>query len=374
MSRLPSSYLDWYVHVPSIKHDLRSSGITSFKWRLNLGKVNLAQNYVHGNPEALKLLAERYGVKPENVFISCDGASGQNTRVLECLSFPEHKAQAVVEYPTYEPMLRQVQTYFKDVKRIERRKQDNYRFDLDELERLISDKTGVVVMTNPHAPSGVSLSRKELKGVMEVARNHDCYVMCDEIYAEFDRENNPTVFSVDHEFGIVTTSFTKAYGLGGLKAGITIASKEIVDHLYSNVFNTVGCDSNMVELVLIDLLTRGRNAMERHKKKWVVLCRKTEEWLKQTDLVSYTPKSCGVVFWLETQIRDTNKWMNKYTIPKFSVAVVPGAFFLFKHYEINQSNHVRLGIGNVNPEKAEDLDNALQSLEEALFRGRELGF
>lgn len=210
-------------------------------------------------------------------------------------------------------MLRQAQTYFKDVKRIVRKRENKYRFDPDELERVISDKAAVLVMTNPHAPSGVSLSKKELNEVMEVARNHDCHVVCDEIYAEFDRKNNVPLFSVDHEFGIVTTSFSKAYGLGGLKAGVTIASKEIVDELYSTVFNTIGCGSNLVELALIELLTKGRNALERHKQKWVVLRNKTEKWLKQTDTVSYTPNSSGVAFWLETQIRDTYKWVNQYT-------------------------------------------------------------
>jgi len=372
MAKLPSSYLDWYVHVPSVKHDLRSSGITNFRWKLNLGEIDLTQNFAHGNPEALKLLANRYGVKPENVFISSDGASGQNTRVMECFSFRKNKTEAMVEYPTYEPLLRQAQTYFKDIKRIVREKENNYRLDPDELERVVSNKTAVLVITNPHAPSGVSLSKKELNEVMEVARNHDCHVVCDEIYAEFDRENNVPIFSVDDELGIVTTSFSKAYGLGGLKAGLIIASKEIVDELYSTVFNTAGCDSNLVELALIDLLTNGRNAMERHQHKWVALRNKTEEWLKQTDMLSYTPNSCGVVFWLETQIRDTYKWVNQYTVPRFSVAVVPGAFFLFKEYEINQSNQVRVGVGNVNPEKPEDLDDALQSLEEAVRWGTKL--
>jgi aspartate/methionine/tyrosine aminotransferase len=374
MTGLTSSYLDWYVHVPSLKYDLRSSGITNFRWKLNLGEVNLTENYVHGNPKALKLLADRYGVKPENVFISGDGASGQNTRVMQCLSSRMDKQEAVVEYPTYEPMLRQAQTYFKKVKRVERKKESCYRFDPDKLEQVISDRTAVLVMTNPHAPSGVSLSRKDLIEIMDIARSHDCFVVCDEIYAEFDRENNAPLFSIDQEFGIVTTSFSKAYGLGGLKAGIIVASKEIVDELYSNVFNSAGSDSNLVELALIDLLTKGRNALESHKDKWLVLRSKTEKYLKQTDLFSYTPNSCGVVFWLETHIRDTYKWVNQYAIPRFSLAVVPGAFFLLRKYRINKTNQVRLGIGNLNPKEPDSLKKALQNLEKALLEGKKLGF
>jgi len=373
MDRLPLIYLDWYVKVQNIKHDLRSSGITNFKWKLNLGEIDLTQNYIQGNPEARKLLAQRYYVKPENVFISSDGASGQNTRIMEYLSSRKEKTEALVEYPTYEPMLRQAQTCFKKVKRIRRNKQNDYRFDPEELERAISDKTAALVITNPHAPSGVSLSKKELKEVAEVAHNHNCHVVCDEIYAEFDRENHTPIFSVDPEFGIVTTSFTKAYGLGGLKAGFTIVSKEIVDGLYSNVFYTAGTNSNLVELALIDLLTNGKEALEKHKQKWLALRNKTERWLKQADAVSYTHNNCGIVFWLETQIKDTHKWVNQHTIPKFNLAVVPGAFFLFNQYEMKKSNQIRLGVGNINPEKLENLDNGLQTLEEALHQGKKLG-
>ena len=374
MRRLPSSYLNWYLQVPKVKHDLKSSGITNFKWKLNLQEVDLTQNYVHGNPEALKLAANHYKVKPENICISGDGASGQNTRILELLSSRKNKSEVVVEYPAYEPMLRQAQTYFRNVKRIERKKRDSYKFDLDVLERTISDKTAALVITNPHAPSGVTFSRKESAEIMGVAQKHDCYVVCDEIYAEFDREKIPPLFAADKELGIVTTSFSKAYGLGGLKAGFVLASKEIVDELYSNVLSTAGSDSNVVELALINLLTTGRQAMEEHQRKWLENRRKTVKWLSQTDSLSYTPNNSGVFFWVETKINDTYKWVNKCTLPEFSLAVVPGAFFLFKKYEINQTNQFRLGIGNINPDNPTALDKALQSLGKALKQGQKLRF
>lgn len=371
---LPSSYLNWYVQVPAIKHDLRSSGISNFKWKLNLEEVDFTENFAHGNPEALKLLANYYKVKPENICISSDGASGQNTRTLEFLSSRKNKNEVAVEYPTYEPMLRQAQTYFQNVKRIKRKKQNNYKFDLDELEKMISDKTAALVITNPHAPSGVTFSKKDLVEIMDVAKKHDCYVVCDEIYAEFNREKTTPLFSVDNDLGIVTTSFSKAYGLGGLKAGFVLASKEVVDELYSSVFNTAGCDSNVVELALINLLTEGRDAMENHKKKWIGMRRETEKWLSQTDAVSYTPNPSGVFFWVETKINDTYKWVNQCAIPEFSLAVVPGAFFLFKKYEINQTSQFRLGIGNINPDNPTALDKALQSLGKALKQGQKLRF
>ena len=294
--------------------------------------------------------------------------------MLELLSSLENKKEAIIEYPTYEPLLRQAQTYFKQVRRIERKEENNYKFDLDELEKTVSDKTAALVITNTHAPSGVSLSIRELKEILDVATCHNCYVVCDEIYAEFDRTINPSLLSVDNEYAIVTTSFSKAYGLGGLKAGFAIASKTIVDDLYMNVLNTSGTNSNLVELALIDLLTKGKQAMEEHKEKWLKLRKNTEEWLKETDSLSYTPNCCGVVYWTETKLKDTYKWVNKFCIPKFRLAGVPGAFFLFKKHEVNKTNKLRLGVGAVDPGKPEALENALQSLEEALHQGRERGF
>jgi aspartate/methionine/tyrosine aminotransferase len=372
--RQPSNYLNWYVQGPKINHDLRSSGITKFKWKPNLGEVNFTANYAHGNPEAIKLLAERYKVKPENIFISSDGASGQNTRVLEQLSLFKNKTEVIVEYPTYEPLLRQAQSYFKQVKRIERKEESDYKFDLNELDKIVSDKTAALVITNTHAPSGVSLSIRELKEILDVAASHNCYVVCDEIYAEFDRAINPQLFSVNNEYAVVTTSFSKAYGLGGLKAGFAIASKAIVDELYMNVLNTSGTNSNLVELTLIDLLTRGKQTMEQHKEKWLKLRKKTETRLKETSTLSYTANDCGVVYWTETELKDTYKWVNRFCIPEFSLAAVPGAFFLFKKHEMNKTNKLRLGIGAIDPEKPEALDEALQSLEKALREGKKRGF
>ena len=275
------------------------------------------------------------------------------------------KNEAVVEYPTYEPLLRQVQEHFKHVKRLERREEDAYRLDADELLKLVSEKTGLLVLTNPHAPSGATSDAKELREVMAVAREHGFYVLCDEIYAEFDRKRVPTLFSVDPEWGIVTTSFTKAYGLGGLKLGIALAKKELVDELYTDVLNTVGNSPNIVQLIAADLLSKNKEKLEEHKQKWTHLKNQTQEWLNENGLESF-PSKVGVTYWVKMPIKDTHKWTNEHTIPRYSLAAVPGTFFLFKNdYALTRTNMIRLSLGNVNPEK-QTLEEALDTLETAL--------
>jgi aspartate/methionine/tyrosine aminotransferase len=365
MSELDSEYLKWYIRYPRLKYDLRSSGVLDFQWSFNLEKFNLSETFSRGNPEAKELVAKRYGVLPENVFMSSEGASGVNTRIIKCLASRKDKKQAVVEYPVYEPLLRQTQSFFSDIKRIRRKKENNYEIDMSDLKKVVSDKTALLVITNPHAPTGVDSSRTELEEMMELACKHEFYVLCDEVYAEFDRSRNPTLFSIEPEWGITSTSFTKAYGLGGLKIGLALASEKLVKQFYQNVLNTIGCGSNLVEAAFTDLLASGKDTIERHKEKWAEIRRKTEKWLETVDGVSFVPNKCGVTFWLEIEkVKDTYRWTNDYTIPKMGLSTVPGAFFLYEDgYAIVKSNQTRLGVGNI---KAGELDEALSIFEKAV--------
>ena len=236
---------------------------------------------------------------------------------------------------------------------------------MDALRKVVTRKTGLVVLTNPHAPSGAICTSKDLREVMSVAHERGFYVLCDEIYAEFDRSAVPTLFSVDKERGIVTSSFTKAYGLGGLKLGVALADKQLVDELYIDVLNTVGNSSNIVQIIASEILTKGKEKLEAHKQKWIRLKKVTEEWLNEKS-IEYSPSKVALTYWIEMPMKDTYKWVNEKALPRFSLALVPGAFFLFKSdYKIAESKMGRLGLGNVNPQTA-DLADGLQTLENAM--------
>jgi len=372
----PSLYLDWYVHVPErthIRYDFRSSGLSAFKYDLVLGEVDLSANYIHGNLENAQLLAQRYRVQPENVFVSSEGASGQNARIIRCLAERNTKKnEAIVEYPTYEPLLRQVQEHFPHVKRLERKESEAYRLDADSLRKIVSKRTGLLILTNPHAPSGATSNASELKEIMGIADEYSFYVLSDEIFAEFQRDTIPTIFSIDSKLGIVTTSFTKAYGLAGLKVGIAIAEKELVDELYLDTLHTIGNSANIVETITAKLLKEGSADLERHKQKWAKLKNETERWLSEKGF-EYSPNSVGATYWVKLLIKDTYKWINEHAIPHYSIAPVPGAFFLFKSgYKLIRSRMVRVGLGNINPDKP-NLSEALNALEKAINTYQSIG-
>jgi len=364
--RFPSAYLEWYVSIPHVKYDFRSSGLSNFKYALTLDKADLSANYVHGNPETAKLLAQRYNVKPENIFVSGSGASGQNARIAKFLAEVNgKKTEAIVEYPTYEPLLRQVQEHFPQVKRLERKENEEYKLDADVLRKMVSDKTGLLMITNPHAPSGTISDKSELEEIMTVAQEYGFYMICDEIYAEFERKTVQSAFHINSELSIVTTSFSKAYGLGGLKIGIALAEKSLVDKLYADMLSNEGNSPNIVNLVTNELLTKGKETLEKHKQKWTKLKTETEKLLNEQGLEFY-PNKAGITYWVKLPVKDTYRWTNEHTIPHYSLAPVPGTFFLFKNdYTLKKSDKIRLGLGNVNPDEP-CLTEAVEALKQAI--------
>jgi aspartate/methionine/tyrosine aminotransferase len=203
---------------------------------------------------------------------------------------------------------------------------------------------------------------------MNVAQEHGFYVLCDEIYAEFNRRAIPTIFSMNNELGIVTTGFSKAYGLGGLKMGVGIASKELVDELYADTLSTVGVFANIVELTAAKLLSTSYAAMERHKEKYLRLKKSAEKLLNEKGFEYYTGDSC-ITFWVKLPMKDSYRWINQHAIPRHSWAAVPGAFFLFENdYKLVESDWMRLGVGSLDPNE-QKLDEAFGVLLKAIQTG-----
>ncbi|MGD0159882.1 MAG: aminotransferase class I/II-fold pyridoxal phosphate-dependent enzyme [Candidatus Bathyarchaeia archaeon] len=147
--------------------------------------------------------------------------------------------------------------------------------------------------------------------------------------------------------------------------GVALTDKKIVDELYTDVLNTVGNSPNIVQIIGAELLSKNKEKLEEHKQKWTTLKKQTETWLTENDL-DFFPSKAGVTYWMKTPVKDTHKWTNEHTIPRHSLAAVPGTFFLFKNdYTITRTNRIRLGLGHVNPDE-QTLAEALGTLKIAM--------
>ncbi|HET7814886.1 MAG TPA: pyridoxal phosphate-dependent aminotransferase [Candidatus Baltobacteraceae bacterium] len=120
----------------------------------------------------------------------------------------------------------------------------NWRMDLDELERRVSDKTRAVVINSPHNPTGGVLTKSDLERIAEMAQRHDFLVIADEIYSRnFYEGEFISIATIDgmRDRTIIVDGFSKAYAMTGWRLGYAIMNPELAKTvtLFNN--NTFSC-------------------------------------------------------------------------------------------------------------------------------------
>ncbi len=108
-----------------------------------------------------------------------------------------------------------------------------YGHDLDAIAELVDETTRVVFIANPNNPTGTYLTRTELHGFLAGLPNHVIAVV-DEAYFEYvEAADYPNALDWLAEFPnlVVTRTFSKAYGLAGLRVGYAVSNERIADLL-----------------------------------------------------------------------------------------------------------------------------------------------
>ena len=145
------------------------------------------------------------------------GTSGANFLAFAALIEPGD--EVLVERPTYEPLLAALGFLGARVRRFERRFENGYRLDLDEIRSLLTDQVRLVVLANPHNPSGVLLPPDEVAGLARIAAQAGAHLLVDEVYRDIWFDEAPPSHVHLGPNVLATSSLTKSYGLSGLRCG-----------------------------------------------------------------------------------------------------------------------------------------------------------
>jgi len=115
--------------------------------------------------------------------------------------------------------------------------EEGYRFDIERLKELVTDRTKLIFVCNPHNPCGRVMTEEELRGLADVAVDHGITVMVDELWEDivFDGRRHITLASLSPEIADLTMTswgFSKTYGVAGLQMGYLCATnKGMMDRL-----------------------------------------------------------------------------------------------------------------------------------------------
>ena len=113
-------------------------------------------------------------------------------------------------------------------------KEKNFKASVDEILKKVTDKTKIVFIANPNNPTGTYLSKTEMLSLREKLKS-DVLLVVDDAYCEFlnkdDFISGLDLFK-DKANVLVTRTFSKIYGLAGLRLGWGYSSKEVIDSMY----------------------------------------------------------------------------------------------------------------------------------------------
>jgi aspartate/methionine/tyrosine aminotransferase len=130
------------------------------------------------------------------------------------------------------------------------REENDYVPDLGELRKLITPRTKLLILNSPHNPTGGVLSPEAIREIAKVAREHDLWVLSDEIYAEIIYEG--THHSIVAEEGmaertILLDGFSKTFAMTGWRLGYGAFPKPLVDPVAKLVTNSVSCTATFTQ-------------------------------------------------------------------------------------------------------------------------------
>ena len=139
------------------------------------------------------------------------------------------------------------------------REENAFGVDVDELKRLITPRTKLLVLNSPHNPTGGVLTGDQIREIARLAQEHDLWVLSDEIYGEllYDGEFvSPWAQTGMRERTILLDGFSKTFAMTGWRLGYGVFPRALVDGVTKLVTNSVSCTATFVQRAGVVALER----------------------------------------------------------------------------------------------------------------------
>ncbi len=137
------------------------------------------------------------------------------------------------------------------VKEYKLKEENEFQIDLKEMERLITDKTKMIVICSPSNPIGSVLTEENLRGLGELVKDKDLLICSDEIYDRLVYDGveavSPAKFDTMRDKTIIINGFSKAFAMTGWRIGYVITPSEFFEPLYLHTGHRV---SGMADFIL----------------------------------------------------------------------------------------------------------------------------
>ena len=115
------------------------------------------------------------------------------------------------------------------------RTENGFAIDSRKVEEMVTSKTKMIVLSSPHNPTGMVVSRDDLESVADICKKHEILALSDEIYEKivYDGARHYSIGSFPgmEDLTITVNGFSKPYSMTGWRLGYVAASKEIMSRM-----------------------------------------------------------------------------------------------------------------------------------------------
>lgn len=207
---------------------------------------------------------------------------------------------------------------------------DQFKLTKEKLLSAITDKTKILVLPFPNNPTGAILNREELQIIADIVKEHDLFVMTDEIYSELNYEGgHVSIASIPgmRERTIVINGFSKSYAMTGWRLGYAAGPKEIMKQMLKIHQFVIMCAPTTSQYAAIEALRNGDEDVRRMRESYDERRRFLVNALNEMGLPCFEPKGAFYVFPNISAYGMTSEEFARRLLEQERVAVVPGTAF-----------------------------------------------
>lgn len=318
--------------------------------------LKLGYTESEGSPLLREAILQYYKLKNiENAVVATPGEL--NFISMNVLLRPEDHAITVA--PCYQSLSEVVKTVGAALS-FWRPNTENWKFDIEDLKGLMKENTKLIILNFPHNPTGSYLTKVELNEIVEVAKQHDCYIFSDEMYYKLlpsDCEELPPIADI-YEKGISLWGTSKTFGLAGLRTGWLVSQdveflhKVVAFKDYLSICNSA--PSEILTFIALNHLDKFlRPNIEKIKTNITLF----EKFANEHDIIdSFIPPQAGSTSFVKLNIDETSLDFSNKMVTETGIMTVPAEMFETK------GEYIRIGFGRkILPEILERFSNYLKS-------------
>ena len=232
----------------------------------NAAKKAIDEGFTHYGPSAglpqaraaiAKYTASSRGIEvsPDNIVFTPGGKPIMSFVIMACVDEGDEVIYPNPGFPIYESMIE-----FVGAKAVplQLKEEKGFSFDIDDLKKLITKKTRMLILNSPQNPTGGVLSESDIREIAKLAIQHNIIVLSDEIYARivYDGYRHFSIASLPgmQERTIILDGFSKTYAMTGWRMGWGVMPEELARYVIQLQTNVTSCTASFSQIAGVEAL------------------------------------------------------------------------------------------------------------------------